>query len=73
MEMKRKRRTKLSNLIAKYSSGEKSTQAHSAGLNFVSKHSTTNGAGQHKDKAGSKASRTRQKRSWKKAINQDLD
>lgn len=37
--------------------------------NFVAKNMLESGGGRHAEKAGSKASRTRQKREWKKEIN----
>jgi hypothetical protein len=39
--------------------------------NFVAKHAKKGGAGVHKDKEGPLAPRVRQKRAWKKEIQQE--
>lgn len=39
--------------------------------NFVAKHAQSSGAGVHKDKDGTRAPRSHQKRAWKKEINND--
>lgn len=39
--------------------------------NFVAKHATRGGAGAHKDKDGPLAARVRQKRAWKKEVQQE--
>jgi len=63
MAKSKKKRVREAKLARKKKASNPTPDAQS---NIVAKHAQTSGAGAHEDKGGQNASRTRQKRQWRK-------